>query len=180
MARMMNKVTLLRKPQDGQSIKGDRGVALRGPLDWAECSSSNPNFHFEAGGPNDDYLDFVVYNGNYYMCTTSHYRSQGWVSSYWQTAANLPFVASWLILTRYLYSEYLGAGAIIMKDENGNVVFSAQGGKVFALDGEFRGHIIAGDPNGMHVELDPSTPAMKVYNASGQECTSHTGEVTQP
>lgn len=134
MAKIMNKVTLLRKPQDGQSIKGDRGVTLRGPLDWTECANG---FVFQAGGPSDTYLDYVVYNGNYYICTTSHTKSSSWVGSYWQTAAQLPFVASMLLLAKYALIKNLGVESIEMKDAAGNVVFVAKDGNVTCRTGTF-------------------------------------------
>lgn len=173
MARMVNKVTLLRRPQDGQSIKGDRGVTLRGPLDWSECSS---DFRFEAGGPDDTYLDYVVYNGNYYMCTTSHSKGTSWVASRWQTAAQLPFVASMLLLAQEAVIENLIARGIIMKDDAGNVIFRAARGEVECNGGVFRAHLVAGDPTGQRIDVDPASKAVKIYDAAGKECASLTGD----
>lgn len=162
----------------GQGGTGNRGPALRGPMDWESCDIG---FQFYEGAEGEQYIDVVLYNGRFWVCKDSHSKASNLYpsasSTKWDAFSDIPFVATKILLSEKAQIDEITAGGIIMKDDNGNVVFEAHDGKVLALDGQFRGQVTAGDPNKMHVELDPSTPAMKVYNASGQECTSHTGEV---
>lgn len=169
-------VKFIRKGDDGKP--GKRGPALRGPLDWEKCAST---FQFFSGAADEEFHDVVYYRGSFYACCISHVKQNGGVpggsGGWWTKFQAMEFIATRILLSEKAMIEELTAGGIIMKDHDGEVVFRAHDGEVFAASGEFRGHVTAGDPNGMHVELDPSTPAMKVYDARGQECTSHTGEV---
>lgn len=103
----MNKVTVLRQPADG--VRGKQGPILRGPMDWESCASG---FSFQAGGENDTYLDYVTYNGNYYMCKTTHTKGSAFVANQWQTAAQIPFVATMLMLAQNAKINFLSGQAI--------------------------------------------------------------------
>lgn len=169
-------ITYVPKGEPGKDgTDGYNGAVPRGPRKWSGISG-----WVYPGAAGDPYIDYVSHDGNLWICCQKHVVSSSYPpttgSAHWQLATEELFVATMLMLAKAAVIENLIAEGIVMKDSSGNVVFEAHDGYVRALDGEFRGHVIAGNPNGMHVELDPSAPAMKVYNSSGQECTSHTGE----
>lgn len=111
MTRVMNKVTAYRLPADG--APGKRGPILRGPMDWNACQSGFP---FQSGGENDTYLDCVIYNGVYYMCKTSHSKGSSFAAAQWQTAAQIPFVATMLMLATNARINFLSGQAIRVGD----------------------------------------------------------------
>lgn len=129
--------------------KGERGATLRGPQDW---KSVNTGYQFYSGADGEPYLDCVVYKGFYYMCKKSHTKS---IFNYptspfdsnsglWQLADNIDMVATKLLLATYIRVKNLGAGAIEMEDEEGNLVFVAKDGNVTCKKGTFENVDVSG------------------------------------
>ena len=122
--------------------QGSRGPALRGPRDWSACDD---NTQFMCGGEGEQYLDVVLYNNNYYVCIKTHRKSSLYypggaaseISGLWQLGDKVELVATNVLLSEYAVIKNLGAEAIEMKDENGNVLFEAKGGNVTCKTGTF-------------------------------------------
>lgn len=127
---------------DLRGDKGDRGPSLRGPQDWEQCLIG---YQFQAGGEGDDFLDAVLYNGNYYMCMKTHTKTADNYplstldvnNKYWKASSKLEFVATKILLAEYALVKNLGVEAIDMKDAEGNIIFQAKDGKVICNEGEF-------------------------------------------
>lgn len=138
MARITNKVTLLRRPQDG--IQGSRGPALRGPMEWDACL---PNFQFQCGAQGEPFYDIVYHDKYFYVCKVSHSKSSdsqpGPSSDYWDLFADIPFIATRILLTQYALVKNLGVECIDMKDADGNILFQAKDGNVTCRTGKFVG-----------------------------------------
>lgn len=122
--------------------KGDRGATLRGPQDWGSVSTGH---RFYSGAEGEPYLDCVVYEGFYYMCKKSHIKNSSNFpkssidsnSGLWQLADKIDMVATQLLLATYIRVKNLGAAAIEMEDEEGNLVFVARDGNVTCNTGKF-------------------------------------------
>lgn len=129
--------------------KGERGATPRGPQDW---KSLNTGYRFYSGAEGEPYLDFVVYKNNYYLCKKSHTKSifNYPTSSFdnnsglWQLADKIDMVATQLLLATYIRVKNLGAGAIEMEDEEGNLVFVAKDGNVTCNTGTFKNVNVSG------------------------------------
>lgn len=121
---------------------GARGPALRGPRDWAACEVRT---HFCSGADGEDYLDVVLYNGNYYVCTKSHAKTQinapggsySETNGLWKLGDKLELIATNILLANYSLIKNLGVEAIEMKDANGIVLFEAKDGNVTCKTGTF-------------------------------------------
>ncbi len=143
-------VTIVKDGQDGgKGDTGGRGPALRGPMDWTE---NGPGFQYYSGAEGEPFIDFVVFQGNWYMCKKQHVSTStnfpGSATAnnlnLWQTAADASFVATTLLLAKYSLIENLGAVAITMKDASGNVVFEANDWNVTCLTGTFEKVVVSG------------------------------------
>lgn len=124
--------------KDGDA--GARGPVLRGPQNWDDVPLL---YAFQSGAAGEQFLDVVIYNGQYYICKTSHqkialYRpDSATASNVWQLGDKIDMVATKLLLAQYALVENLGVTAVEMKDANGNVVFSAKDGNVTCDTGTF-------------------------------------------
>lgn len=192
----MNKVTVLRQPADG--VRGKQGPILRGPMDWESCASG---FSFQAGGENDTYLDCVIYNGNYYMCKTTHTKGSAFVANQWQTAAQIPFVATMLMLAQNAKINFLSGQAIRVgtqgrtcgyfgvPDQNGEIIYTGRRDEsdtseygpsqsTFALysDGKARWGI----PGGQRIEINPQSKELTAYDSDGVKRTTVSGGRLEP
>lgn len=143
-------ITILKDGQKGDTgATGGRGPALRGPMDWTE---NGPGFQYYSGAEGEPFIDFVVFQGNWYMCkkqhvsTSTNFPGSATANNFnlWQTAADASFVATTLLLAKYSLIENLGAVAITMKDASGNVVFEAKDGNVTCLTGTFENVVVSG------------------------------------
>lgn len=122
--------------------QGSRGPALRGPREWSACDIGTK---FYAGAEGEDYLDVVLYKGNYYVCNKSHNKSQvtapGTVLSesngLWQLGDKVELVATNILLSNYALIKNLGVEAVEMKDADGNVLFVVKDGVVTCKTGTF-------------------------------------------
>ena len=120
--------------------KGSRGPALRGPQDWNDIGVG---YKFYSGKNNDPFIDVVLYNGDYYLCKAPHYKvisptyTPSDSSDYWTKSEKFDIIATKLLLSDYALIKKLGAGFIYMEDDSGDVVFSAEGGKVVCNSGTF-------------------------------------------
>lgn len=129
--------------------KGERGATPRGPQNW---ESLNTGYRFFSGADGEPYLDFVVYKNNYYLCKKSHNKSivNYPTSSFdsnsglWQLSDKIDMVATQLLLATYIRVKNLGAGAIEMEDEEGNLVFVAKDGNVTCKTGTFENVDVSG------------------------------------
>lgn len=129
--------------------KGERGATPRGPQDW---ESVNTGYQFYSGAEGEPYLDFVVYKNNYYLCKKSHpkgifnYPTSSFDSNsgLWQLSDKIDMVATQLLLAAYIRVKNLGAVAIEMEDEEGNLVFVAKDGNVTCKTGTFENVDVSG------------------------------------
>ena len=129
---------------------GERGPSMRGPQQWEDLPS---NYQFYSGASGEPYLDVVIRNGNYYLCTTTH-RKGSWNSSYWSGTQQVDIVATKLLLAQYAYLKNLGAGAIVMYDNSGytsedHIVFMAKDGAISCKVGTFENVTVSGTLNGV-------------------------------
>ena len=119
---------------------GSRGPVLRGPINWDDCASG---FQFFQGAEGESFFDIVLHKGAYYVCLVSHTKSTlrepGVSSVYWAPFADVPFVATRILLAQYALVKNLGVETIEMKDSAGNVVFQAKDGNVTCKTGVFDG-----------------------------------------
>ena len=77
--------------------QGSRGPALRGPQAWSDCTESGTvNYQFYAGKAGEPYLDIVLYNGNFYICTQSHVNKSilPTNTSYWTLSDKVAMIAA--------------------------------------------------------------------------------------
>ena len=130
---------------------GERGATMRGPQQWDDLPS---NYQFYSGGAGEPYVDVVIRNGNYYMCTTTHKKSSSWQSSYWSGTQQVDIVATKLLLANYAYLKNLGAGAIVMYDNSGytsedHIVFMAKDGVISCKVGTFENVTVSGTLKGV-------------------------------
>lgn len=138
-------VKYIRKGETGD--KGEQGAVLRGPQAWSDCATG---YAFQAGGPNEKWIDVVLYNNNYYVCkqshtkTSSNYPGSSAGNSLWQLGDKIALVATNILLASYALVKNLGVEAIDMKDGNGNILFQAKDGNVICRTGTFQNCVIEG------------------------------------
>lgn len=155
--------------------KGERGATPRGPQDW---ESLNTGYRFYSGADGEPYLDFVVYKNNYYLCKKSHTKNSFNFptssfdnnSGLWQLSDKIDMVATQLLLATYAVIENLGVkyveinsteGYIKQTDENGNIIFLLEKGKITCNKGTFdnidvkSGHIAGFKVSGNDLTNDP-------------------------
>lgn len=149
-------ITILKDGQKGDTgATGGRGPALRGPMDWVK---NGKGFRYFAGASGEPYLDYVVYEGNWYMCRTKHvssdYNFPGSLADtnhqpypLWQAASKVAFVATTLLLAE---------NAVI---ENGII-------RNLKTDAE---------PN-RRVEITNATNAISIYNETNDRCAVMSGD----
>lgn len=117
---------------------GEKGPAIRGPRDWTKIPNNEKLCSGKAG---EDFIDVVVYNNNYYLCTVTHYKTSTWNSSYWNVNNSFEFVATNLLLANYARIENLGCVAIEMDG------FTAKNGVVTCTTGNFTNVTVTGTIN---------------------------------
>ena len=121
---------------------GARGPALRGPREWSAVATKAP---FYSGAAGETYLDVVLHNGNYYVCTKSHRKSTltapgGSVSEtngLWRLGDKLELIATNILLSNYAVIKNLGVESIEMRDASGNALLVAKDGVVTCATGTF-------------------------------------------
>lgn len=138
-------VKYIRKGETGD--KGEQGAVLRGPQAWSDCALG---YAFQAGGPNEKWIDVVLYNNNYYVCKQSHtktgsnYPGSFAGDSLWQLGDKIALVATNILLANYALIKNLGVEAVDMRDAGGNVLFQVKDGNVTCKTGTFQNCIIEG------------------------------------
>lgn len=128
---------------------GNRGPALRGPMDWLACETG---FQFQAGGKDDDFLDLVIYGLNCFQCAKNHAKTADnypgseadTAQGLWTPAQNVPLIISRIILAQYALVKNLGVETIDMRDAAGNILFQAKDGNVTCNTGTFENVVISG------------------------------------
>lgn len=124
----------------GKGDNGSRGPALRGPQDWNDIDD---DYQFYSGADGEPFIDVVLYDGNYYLCKTTHTKGTNSTfkpstsSTYWTESEKFDIIATKLLLSDYALIEKLGVGAVEMKDSNGAVLFKAANGNVDCKTGTF-------------------------------------------
>ena len=144
--KLASKTGQVNYKQNGEpGQKGDRGPALRGPMEW---DGQPEGFPFQSGAEGEDFIDIVLYNNAYYQCITSHTKTTGNHPEsnygYWSTASQLGFVATKILLATYALVKNLGVEAIEMKDAAGNILFQAKDGNVTCNTGTFKNIKVTG------------------------------------
>lgn len=146
LAMKTGQVIYLMKGDPGDDGKpGSRGPSLRGPMDWKKVDIG---FEFLSGKEGEQFVDYVVKDGVFYLCTTSHDKTEGNGPGsdydYWQAASEFPFVATDLLMAAYAVIENLGVrfvelsegGYIRMTDGSDNVLFEVKDGNVTCNTGK--------------------------------------------
>lgn len=121
---------------------GARGPALRGPRDWIACDVMT---QFYSGAAGEDYLDVVIYNGNYYVCSKTHAKTQinppggpySETNGLWRLGDKLELIATNILLSNYAVIKNLGVESIEMRDASGNALLVAKDGAVTCATGTF-------------------------------------------
>ena len=159
-------IAILKDGADGaQGAQGRQGAALRGPVDWKNqttsrrwCNGTLTN----ASYPEDaEFIDIVVFNGVYYMCTTS-YEGKGSEtnapsSTYWKaTDKQYEFVATNLLMAENAKINFQTSNELYLMDSDGNVTAGAAGGD---------------SVNFWAGANEPENGAFKVYNNGTMEAT---------
>lgn len=166
-------VKFIRKGDTGD--KGEQGATLRGPQAWSDCAVG---YAFKAGKVGEEWKDVVLYNGNYYSCKKSHSKTTSNYpgsttdrnNGYWQLGDKIELVATKILLATYALVENLGVkyveinstdGYIKQTDENGNIIFLLEKGKITCNKGTFdnidvtSGHIAGFQISGKDLTNDP-------------------------
>jgi hypothetical protein len=134
--------------------QGKQGPALR-IQDWNACTSNGTVDYFFYQGDvenlDEPYKDVVVYNGNYYSCIKTHsnksYKPTN--TTYWVLSDRVEMIATNVLLATYSLIKNLGAEAIEMKDNSGNVVFYAKNGTLTCKTGTFENVTVSGTVKGV-------------------------------
>lgn len=145
---------------------GSRGPALRGPQDWASLPAG---YQFQSGADGEQYLDIVVYNGNYFSCSKSHSKTvlnypmssaaEMTTPKLWTAASKFEVIATKILLASYALVKNLGVEALEMKDAAGNVICTIKDGNVTCNTGTFKNVSVAGD-------ITADTLSLKINTAS--------------
>lgn len=166
-------VKFIRKGDTGD--KGEQGATLRGPQAWSDCAVG---YKFQAGKVGEEWKDVVLYNGNYYSCKKSHSKTTSNYpgsttdrnNGYWHLGDKIELVATKILLATYALVENLGVkyveinstdGYIKQTDENGNIIFLLEKGKITCNKGTFdnidvtSGHIAGFQISGKDLTNDP-------------------------
>lgn len=122
-----------------------------------------------------------------YYCKENHLKTEarkpgdGVSNTWWgMMDGSFTLIATKILLAQQAFIRNLIAGHIIMTDDDGNEIFVAADGKVLCNTGVFKnvqvsGDITAGDPDGKHIHLDPEDKAIRIFDASGNECATIDG-----
>ena len=93
-------------PQGNQGGQGNRGPALRGPQDWNLCTENGTEaYQFYQGAEGEPYIDFVIYNGYFYVCKKS-YTSASILptnTTYWTLADKVAMIAASVLFAEHGY-----------------------------------------------------------------------------
>ena len=134
-------------PAGADGAQGARGPALRGPRDWIACDVRT---QFYSGADGEDYLDVVLYNGNYYVCSKTHAKTQinppggpySETNGLWRLGDKLELIATNILLSNYAVIKNLGVETIEMRDADGNALLVAKDGVVTCNTGTFDNIIV--------------------------------------
>lgn len=171
---------------------GKPGASGLPPRLWADYPS---NYQFQDGTAGaGSRLDVVLMpnskaSGEYiaYYCKVSHIKADarkpgdGVSNTWWgMMDGSFSLLCTKLILAQRAFVRNLIAENIVMLDENGNEIFVADDGEVRCNKGTFKnvkvsGTIQSGDPEGQHILLDPEDKAIRIFDASGNECATLDG-----
>lgn len=137
---------------------GARGPALRGPRDWVACEVRT---QFYSGAAGEDYLDVVLYNGNYYVCSKTHAKTQinppggsySETNGLWRLGDKLELIATNILLSNYALIKNLGVESIEMRDADGNALLVAKDGVVTCATGTFNNiNVQSGKVGGFNID----------------------------
>ena len=127
------------------SVRGAQG--WKGALPRIGKWEIGPTYY--QGGEGEEFYDIKLYNGKYYLCTSTHrlHSSPPDIDTgYWVEATNeWKFIATDLIMADKGVVENLNANYITMTDENDNIIFQAKDGEVTCNKGTFKNIEVSGD-----------------------------------
>ena len=124
------EVPILRDGKNGEpGAAGPKGAVIRGPIEWkSELSRRFCNGEYNSSYPQDaSYIDVVIKDSSYYVCTTSYTQSAGtsWSSVYpsnWTLAdGQYDFIATKLLLAKNAKIDFLSGNEIYLTDASGNI-----------------------------------------------------------
>ena len=86
--------------------QGNRGPALRGPQDWNVVTENGTvSYQFYQGAEGEPYLDFVIYNGYFYVCKKSH-TNKNYLptnTTYWTLSDKVAMIAASVLFAEHGY-----------------------------------------------------------------------------
>lgn len=178
------KVRYLHNPQDGPA--GPPGPYIPGYMLWSSYPSG---YTFKSGAAGEQRIDVVIVASGSrlipYYCKVSHTKGTtppDQDSAHWgiTDAGVYDCTATKILLAQQAFIRNLIAQYILMTDDAGNEIFAAVDGEVRCNKGTFRnvdvsGRITAGDQSGRHILLDPDDKAIRIFDASGNECATLDG-----
>ena len=135
--------------QGDKGDKGEKGAVMR-PQAWGDCP---PDFKFLSGASGEEYKDVVLYNGFFYSCIKTHFKTASNYptstadtnNGYWKLADYFEMVATKILLAQYALVKNLGVETIEMKDAKGNIIFQAKDGDVICNSGTFNNITVKGN-----------------------------------
>ena len=185
LARKTGQVIYLQKGDPGD--KGERGAVPRGPWEWDKVADG---FRFLSGQEGEEFLDYVVKGGAYYMCVESHNKTasngpDNETYGFWEVASDFQMVATMLLLAKYIIVENLGVryvelsegGYIRMMDADDNVIFEVKDGNVTCKTGTFENVTVSGTISGKVTATSGKIGAFDIQSGSLQN-TDGQGNIT--
>lgn len=127
------QVPVARDGRDGAAgAEGRPGPALRGPQAWADLPDG---YAFQAGGAGEQFLDVVVYEGEYYICRTSHIKMRSLppgsvmadVRELWRLGDRMDLVATRVLLADYAIIDWLRSRTLLLYDDEGRITGGLSG-----------------------------------------------------
>ena len=129
------------------ATQGLRGAVMRNRGEWATSRIYCYNTDEQGVDPSDSnvvYIDYVYYNGKYYMCTASHTSaSSGTLNPSsdsisrtagppgqgpWNEATNFEFIATKVLIADSADMQVLSSGSVVVKDDRQTTVGGMTGG----------------------------------------------------
>ena len=185
---------------DGQNgTNGKNGVWVPPPMLWEDYDQ---NYTFQCGNVDkgETRLDMVLIrnDGNLFAfrCTETHVKKNGLAPSangnkYWEKAdfGVFKFLATDLLWANIGQINFLSGQAFRVGDSSGMCGYFGvpTGGAIFYSGGDnvsnatyvvyANGRMRVGSADGQRIEIDPTSKRMLVYDAEGELCAIHSGDM---
>lgn len=109
--------------------KGEKGATIR-----QHETAVSGSYTYLQGADGEQFLDVILFDGKWYMCTSSYTTSSpSATDGHWKIASNFDFVATKLLLAQNAKINLLGANEINLLDSNSNIFGSMRSSGDYAL-----------------------------------------------